>query len=155
LVSQTGGFCDNWEKRAIMKLVIDNNIFFSLMKPESVNSYIYFLANAQFYAPKYIETELEEHKVECIAKAGLSEHEFEIRQKEVKENIEFFEFTEYKQYLKESIILLPDWEDAPYLALAQFLNASIWSNDIHFMQQSKIKVFTTQRLFDMLLKREI
>lgn len=138
-----------------MKLVIDNNIFFSLMKPESVNSYIYFLANSQFYAPRYIEIELEEHKQECIAKAGLSKQEFEMRLEEVKENIEFFEFAEYKQFLKEAIISLPDWKDAPYLALAQLLNASVWSNDIHFKQQSKINVFTTLRLFEMLLKKEI
>ena len=61
-------------------LVLDNNIFFSLMNPKSVNSYLFSLAKIKFVAPEFLKSELDEHKSECLAKSALSKHEFEIIQ---------------------------------------------------------------------------
>ena len=138
-----------------MEIVLDNNILFSLMKPNSINSYLFFSLNVKFIAPEFIKSEFNKYKEECLFKSGLSEHEFEIRQEEVKESIEFFKESEYDELLIKAIRNLPDPKDSPYLALALRLNSSIWSNDKHFKQQSLVKVFTTAELINNLLKNKI
>src|SRR3989338_6911194 len=97
-----------------MRLVLDNNIFFSLMNPKSVNSYLFSSLKAEFCAPEFIKSEFDEHKLECIEKSGLSEHEFEIRQREIEEKIEFFKSSEYKDFFKDSINASPDIDDADF-----------------------------------------
>jgi len=74
-----------------MRLVLDNNSLFSIMNPKSVSAYLFASVRAKFIAPGFIKSELEKHKEECLFKSKLSEHEFEIRQKEVEESIDFFE----------------------------------------------------------------
>ena len=138
-----------------MKLVLDNNILFSFMKPNSVNSYLFFSLNVEFIAPEFIKSEFNKHKEDCLSKSELSEPEFEIRQEEVEESIEFFKESKYDELLIKAIKNLPDPKDSPYLALALKLNCSIWSNDPHFKQQSLVKVFTTAELIDKLLEGEL
>ena len=138
-----------------MNLILDANISFSLMKPDSVASYLFSALRAKFFAPKHIESELDKHNSECLSKSKLSEHEFEIRQKEVKENIKFIEFSEYEDFIKEAINTLPDPEDSPYLALALSMNAAIWSNDPHLKRQSLVRVYSTAELIDKLLGGEL
>lgn len=138
-----------------MRLVLDTNIFFSLMNPNSVNSYLFSSIAAEFIAPESILAELERHKEECMVKSELSEHEFEIRQREIESGITFVMFPQYKEFLKESLDALVDSYDAPFLATSLSTNAAIWSNDSHFSKQSSVKVFTTRVLVVMFLKGEI
>ena len=51
--------------------------------------------------------------------------------------------------------LISDSKDIDFLALALSINASIWSNDPHFKQQSLIKVFTTEDLLKLFLENKI
>ena len=138
-----------------MKLVFDNNIFFSLMNPYSVNSYIFSLLRAEFFAPEFIKSEFDRHKEDCLSKSKLSEHEFEIRQDEVEENIKFFKSSEYKDFLEISLRALPDKDDVDFLALALSIKSAIWSNDPHFKEQSLVKVYATKELISKFLKEEI
>ena len=135
-----------------MRLILDNNIFFSLFNPYSVNSYLFSLSNIKFCTPLSIKLEFEEHKPECLLKSKLSEHEFKIRQTEIEEKIEFFELSAYKKVLKKALNSLPDPDDSPYLALALTINAPIWSNDPHLKQQKLAKVYTTEGLIRELLR---
>src|SRR3990167_5967289 len=112
-----------------MKLVLDNNILFSLMKLESANSYLFFSLNVGFIAPEFIKSEFNKYKEYCLSKSRLSKHEFKLRQTEVESNIEFFKLSEYKHFLKKSLEVMPDPEDIDFLALALFTNSPIWSND--------------------------
>jgi len=139
-----------------MKLVLDNNILFSLMSPFSTASYIFFFLNPkQIFAPEFIKIELEKYKELCLFKSKLSEHEFELRFEELKEKIKFIKPSEYKRFLKQSIETLPDSKDSPYLALALSTSSIIWSNDPHLKQQPFIKTFTTSELLIALLNNEI
>ncbi|MDO8517298.1 MAG: PIN domain-containing protein [Nanoarchaeota archaeon] len=138
-----------------MKLVLDNNIFFSLMNPDSVASYISSTIDIEFFAPEYIKQELEEHKEECLFKSKLSEHEFEIRQTEVESRIKFFKESGYDGELIKAITNLSDPKDSPYLALALSIDASIWSNDTHLINQSLVNTYKTEDLFNMMLNKEI
>ena len=134
-----------------MKLILDSNILFSLMKPASVASYLFSELKAEFLAPEFIKSELKKHKSECLFKSRLSEHEFGIRQKEVEEDIEFIKVSKYEEFLEKAITLLSDPDDIDFLALALSKNASIWSNDPHLKEQSLVKVYSTKELVEMLL----
>ncbi|MBI2130121.1 hypothetical protein HYU07_07900 [Candidatus Woesearchaeota archaeon] len=122
------------------------------MNPLSINSYIFSTLGVKFCAPSFLKSEFEEHKLDCLLKSGLSEYEFEIRQKEIEEKIEFIDFPEYKGFLKAAKNSLPDSDDEPYVALALSIKAAIWSNDPHLKMQSLVKVYTTEELIDELLK---
>ncbi|MDP3027011.1 MAG: PIN domain-containing protein [Nanoarchaeota archaeon] len=138
-----------------MKLVLDNNVLFSIMNPYSVAAYLFSLIRAEFIAPEFIKKELEKHKEECIIKSNLSEHEFEIRQTEIEEAIKFFKSSDYEDFLKKSAGLISDIDDIDFLALALYIDASIWSNDPHLKEQSLVKVFTTEDLFNIMLNKEL
>lgn len=138
-----------------MKLIFDSNILFSLMKPDSVASYLFSSLKVEFLAPEFIKSELKKHKSECLFKSRLSEHEFGIRQKEVEEGIEFIKISKYEEFLEKAITLLSDPDDADFLALALSKNASIWSNDPHLKEQSLVKVYSTKELVEMLLADEL
>lgn len=138
-----------------MKLVADNNVLFSIMNPKSASSYLFSSIRAKFSAPEFIRSELNEHKEECLFKSKLSEHEFEMMQAEVEENIKFFEPAKYDVFLKIALNELSDLDDADFLALALSIKAAIWSNDPHLKQQSLVKVYTTAELIDKLLRGEI
>ena len=136
-------------------MVLDNNIFFSLMKPDSTNSYLFSALRAEFVAPEYIVSELNRHKSECLLKSKLSGHEFELRQAEVEGRITFFKSSAYKGFLKQASNALRDRKDSPYVAVALATESEIWSNDPHLKQQSLVEVHTTRELIDKLLKDEV
>ena len=146
-----------------MRLVLDNNILFSLMHPFSTASYIFFFLDPEnVFAPEFIKSEFEKYKEICLFKSKLSEHEFELRFKELKEKIKFIELSEYEEFLKQSAETLPDPDDADFLALALSIaqkgysssNSLIWSNDPHLKQQSFVKTLTTSELLTNLLNNE-
>lgn len=138
-----------------MILVLDNNIFFSLMNPRSVSAYLFSSIRAKFIAPEFIKSEFGKYRGIILSKSELSEHEFEIRQKEIEESIEFFKESEYEKFLKTAKTLVSDPDDIDFLALALKLNCSIWSNDPHLKEQSLIPVFTTSELVGKFLQEEI
>lgn len=137
-----------------MKVVLDNNILFSLMNPDSVNSYLFASLRFEFFAPEYIKSELAKYASDCLLKSTLSKHEFEMRQKEVEEGIRFCKVSKFKGFLKQAKDSLPDEDDAPYVALALAIKAVIWSNDPHLKQQTLVKAFATAELIGRLLKSE-
>jgi len=134
-----------------MKIVSDNNVFFSLMNPNSVASYIFSMPGFEFYAPDNIKSELEEHKEECLLKSRLSKYEFEMRMDEMEQKIKLADIQDYKQFLKKALDSITDEDDAPYLASALMLNSAIWSNDSHLKKQNLVKVYTTEDLINILL----
>ena len=138
-----------------MILVLDNNSLFSVMNPKSVSAYLFSSIRAEFIAPEFIKSEFEKYKEIILFKSKLSEHEFETRQKEIEESIEFFEESKYEEFLVKAMNNLSDPKDSPYLALALLTNSAIWSDDPHLKQQSLVKVFTTKELIDNLLKDEL
>src|SRR3989344_4976251 len=100
-----------------MKLVLDNNPLFSIMDPKSISAYLFASIKCKFIAPEFIKSELTKHKGECLAKSKLSEHEFEMRQKEVEEPIDFFKSSVYGDFLDRASDLVSDPDDIDFLAL--------------------------------------
>ena len=138
-----------------MRLVLDNNSLFSIINPKSISAYLFSSIKAKFIAPEFIKTEFEKYKEIILFKSKLSEHEFEIRQKEIEESIEFFEESKYEEFLKTAKESISDPDDADFFALALSTNSIIWSNDLHLREQSIVPVFTTKDLLKMFLGDEI
>lgn len=135
-----------------MKLVIDANILFSLMKKDSVSSELFFLIDAEYFAPDFLEVEFKNHLKECIIKSGLKEEDFQLRLNQIKSKIKFIPLPNYIPFLKKSISLLPHPEDSPYLAVALLLNVRIWSNDKDLKKQTIVKVMNTKELLEIYLE---
>jgi predicted nucleic acid-binding protein len=57
---------------------------------------------------------------------------------------------DFEEYLERAEQASPDPKDVPYIALALYLHASIWSNDDALKKQSLVKVYTTKELYEML-----
>ena len=136
-----------------MKLVIDNNILFSLMKPSSVNSYVFASLAVDFCAPYILNDEFDKHKIECLSKSGLSKSEFRERFREIESQITFIPQSQFEHLFTK--VRMSDADDIPYVAAALSANASIWSNDSDLQEQSLVTVFTTAELVDMLLNRKL
>src|SRR3989344_4587738 len=97
--------------------------------------------------------ELGKHKAECISKSGLSSFEFNERFREIESQIEFIPLSQFEHLLAK--IELSDADDVPYIAAAQRINGSIWSNDSDLKEQFLVKVFTTAELVGMLLEGKL
>ncbi len=132
-----------------MKIVLDNNILFSLMNPNSTASFLFSSLNSKFIAPEFIKSEFEKHKSICFLKSKLSQQEFKSRFKQIESSIEFIKESEYKKFLKESKQLISDPDDVDFLALAKYSDSVIWSNDKHLKEQSKVPVLTTEELIKL------
>lgn len=133
-----------------MKLIIDNNILFSLMNPRSGASQIFQRKDLELSAPKFILSEFNKHIDDCRRKSHLSSEAFSQRKLDVESQIQFIDVQEYKSFLKKTIHLMSDLNDVPYLACALSQLTSIWSNDSHFKEQTVIQVFTTKDLLTLL-----
>ena len=133
-----------------MKIIIDNNILFSLIKPDSTASKIFENKSIKFIAPEFIKSELDNHSLECMKKSGLSENQFNLRRKEVESRITFYDVTFYKALLKKALKMISDPDDSPYLALALAIKCPIWSNDAHLKEQLPVDVLTTKDLIYLL-----
>lgn len=134
------------------EIVIDSNVLFQLINPDSISSYLFSSLNLLFIAPDFIKEELDEHEEECLIKSGLSKHEFEIRVNDISQTISFFPLLEYESCFKKAASLISDPDDIDFLALAIKRNAQIWSNDPHLRQQSLVKVLTTAKLVELFIK---
>ena len=133
-----------------MKLIIDNNILFSLMKPDSVSSKIFVLLNCELIAPSFILYEFNKYKSECFKKSGLSKKDFDKGKNEIFSMINFVEFGEYKGFVKEALDGLPDEDDSPYIALGLKMQSPIWSNDKDLKKQEKVTILSTEDLIHIL-----
>ena len=136
-----------------MKVILDNNIVFAIMRPQSSASYLFWTArNIEWLAPNFLWVELKEYEDICLAKSGMSKQEFEMLLQDVKLKIKSISLEAYKRKLNRALILTSDPDDAPYLALALVKNATIWSNDKEYTKQSTVRVCTTKELIEWLLK---
>ncbi len=133
-----------------MRIIIDNNILFSLMKPDSINSHLFSIIRAEFFAPDFIKQEFTKYEEECFLKSRLSKEDFTKRKKEVFSRIKFVDFLEYKFFIKEAKNSILDTDDFPYIALGLKLNCPIWSNDKDLKKQDKVKVFSTKDIVEVL-----
>jgi len=127
-----------------MKLVVDTNIVFSLFKRDSFTNKLLKEYKIELFAPNKLIEELYKYSKLICSKSEITKEKFiedvSLLSKiiELKNTSQFFEDKADKLILHKI--------DVPFLALALELNIPIWSNDLHFKEQSSIKVFNTKEL---------
>ena len=92
-----------------MKLIVDNNILFAIMQPQSIAAYIFFTArNIEWFAPNFLWVEYKEYETLIMTKSGLSEHEFEAWLKRIQARVTSVDLEEYKRNLRHAVKMIPD-----------------------------------------------
>jgi len=140
-----------------MKLIIDTNILLSALIKDSITRAILMTSGEIFYYPETALGELEKYKGLARLKSGLSESEFNIIFNAIKNKIIVLPEDIFTSKLIEANkeIGRIDIKDVMFLALALAIpNDGIWSEDMHFEHQSKIKIWKTSELIGFLNKEE-
>jgi predicted nucleic acid-binding protein len=132
-----------------MRLVIDTNRIIAGLIRDGPSRVIIFSKEHQFFTPEYALIEINRHRDELCEKARISPNDFEMIMKFLFEKITIVPQLEYNEHLEQSKAMLSDKDDAPFLALAIALEAEgIWTEDIHFLNQKKVKIFTNREIFN-------
>ncbi len=131
-----------------MKLVVDTSIVFSMFKSKSFTRQLLSKYKIELFSPKELIIELYKYSDEVCSKAKISKEKF---LEDISLLPQFIEFKNASSDFKNKTGSLISHEtDILFLALALELNLPLWSNDLHFKQQSKVKVYTTEELFKIL-----
>lgn len=138
-----------------MRLIIDANILISALLKNNLTRELLIHLPFDFYSPDTLLESISKYKKELTERSGLSENDFETLLNFLLSKIKIFDQEDYSHKMEEAIQIMGrvDIDDADYIAIALATeNDGIWSDDKHFQQQSKIKIFTTPNLVDLLNK---
>ena len=137
------------------KLILDANILFSFFNPNSSRFKIVealIKKGIILISPDFVLEELLNNKEKIKGFAKISEEKFNLAFSSLKDNIEIIPEEKYKSLLPESRELSPhdNTKDYPYFALSLSLNnCPIWSDELAFKKQSKVKIFSTKELLKL------
>jgi len=132
-----------------MDLVIDANVLFAALIKDSF-SYNLLFSELHLFTPEYLFAELEKHKEEIIEKTSRTTEEFFRLIEILKKRIVIIPLEELAAYIKEAEKITPDPDDMAYFALAMKLNCPIWSNDKKLKEQSKVIIYNTHELGNLI-----
>ena len=140
-----------------MYLIVDANRVFSALFSKS-NAFAVFLLNnilneADLISSEFLFFEIGKHLDKIIEKSKLSSEELVKVFRFIKDEVEFVPFKEFNKYADSAEELSPHSKDAQYFALALAFNCAIWSDEKAFKAQSKVKVFNTDELIDILCSK--
>ena len=133
-----------------MLLVVDMNILFSFFKKHTFTRKLLSNSHLELYSPIYALEELNKYSNELILKSKINIGIFELYKNVLSWFVRFIPTSEYKDFKNEADSISPDPKDTQYFALALKLGCPIWSNDKRLKEQSKIKVFNTSELIELL-----
>lgn len=136
-----------------MILIVDTNIVFSALLKESETRKLLIESPWILYAPTTLVEEIMKYKTEILRRSGLSEKEFSCLFALLLESVNVVEKERYNTYLDEAKKLLGTEHsgDIPFLALALSMqNDGIWTEDIDFEKQQKVKIWKTKELLRLI-----
>ncbi len=135
-----------------MRLVLDTNILIAALVRDSVIREILIHSAIKCFVSEFIFKEVEKYKDEIIQKSCLSNNEFTSLLESIKEHLILVSDKEIHHKEEAEQIMEPiDIKDSIFIALALSTdNAGIWSEDKHFEQQKKIKVWKTKDVMRVL-----
>ncbi len=129
-----------------MNIVIEANILIAALLKDSKMRELLVNSAYKFLVPEIHFQEIEEHKEELLEKSGLSEEEFDILISKLSDYFIIVKSNKILPFLSEAEELIGkiDKDDVPIIATALAFGCSIWSDDKHFQQQKKIKIWKTE-----------
>jgi len=132
-----------------MIFVIDSNIIFSGLIKDGKTREILLTSILKFYIPERVLDEIKTHKELIIKKSNLLQEEFELLFDLLISKISVVSIANYQNYMNEALDIMGhiDKDDSPFIALALSIeNDGIWSDDLHFKKQSRVKIWTTEEV---------
>lgn len=136
-----------------MRLVVDANIIIAALLKNSTVRKIILAHYFELITISFAKEEISSNITELSKKASMNPTLFHSFLSKLLEHIIILEDAVVKSKKQEAEELMKkiDWSDAPYLALALSVqNDGIWSDDEHFTKQTKVPVFTTKDLVNLL-----
>ena len=136
-----------------MILIVYVNIVISALIKDGISRELLFYSPFTLYSSDTLIESTTKYENLILEKSELSKEDFEKLLSSILQNIKIVERSEYEKYMEEANKLMGqiDIEDVPFIALALSINNDgIWSDDAHFKQQDKVKVYTTEELFRLL-----
>jgi len=130
-----------------MKIVLDTNIIISAIIKNSLTRKLILNKKFELLVPSFSLSEINKHKEEICKKAKISPKQFYILLEKLFNYIKIVNSVFYDNFIKKASKLIKDIYDVPFVACALALNCPIWSDNKHFKQQNKIKIFTTKEMF--------
>ncbi len=128
-----------------MILVIDANSFIAGFLRDSMSRRIIVSDKVKLFSPDWLEQEFNRNEYELMGKFP-DKSKFSETRSILLGFVNMVPYNEYESNLNEASKLTKHEKDVPYFALALSLNCAIWSNEISFKSQSKIKVYSTSDL---------
>ncbi len=134
-----------------MKLVVDTNRIIAALIKNGISRRIIFEDSLKFITPDHSLAEIAKYKDEILAKAYISDAELEVLLFLIFEQIEIIPKEEYENFLEEAKQLIKDIGDVPFIALCLASKADgIWTDDAHFLDQNKTKIFRTIHMLEFM-----
>lgn len=145
------------------KLIVDSNIIFSaILNTNSQIAQILLTGEDfyEFYAPKYLRSEIWEHQEKIKKIAKLNDEDFIEVYELVLKNVTILNHSivDKKNY-KEAFELCEniDVDDIPFVAFSQYLKCKLWTGDkklIKGLNRKRFKrIITTDKLFNDFLEK--
>lgn len=129
-----------------MDLVVDANIFFSVLIKSGKTEELMFDPSIHLFAPEFIFEEFIKYKDYIIKKTGRTENEFNKLIEILKKRIKTISNEEIEKFIPKAKKICPDKNDVDYFALALRLNCALWSNDKELKNQKVVSVYATHEL---------
>ncbi len=134
-----------------MKIVIDTNRIIAALIRDGTSRKILFNENFSFITLDHSLFEIYKYEDEICKKANITHEEFEILIALIFEKIEVIPKSDYISFINESKRLISDQDDAPFIAVSLAMKADgIWSDDKHFQQQTKVKIYKTEDMIRLI-----
>ena len=134
-----------------MKIIVDTNIIISALVKDGLTRKFLFFAPFDFYTVDHAKSEIYKHINELIIKSKISEEAFQYLLDLIFNEIQMVELDIIEPYKEKAVEIMKiiDINDAPFIALALYLNSPIWSNDKHMKQQNIIKIYQTEEMIKL------
>lgn len=138
----------------LISLVVEANVIFSALIKQSHNfRLIYILRESgiKLYSPEFVFDEIKKREERILKFSKLGRDELRFVSNKLFESIKTIPKSEYESFLEVAGQIFPKHpKDMPYFALALNLDSPLWSNEKLHKQQSKVKVYSTSELLELL-----
>ena len=136
-----------------MKLIVDTNVLISALVKKSTVRGLLLNPLFEFYVPEHCIEEIERHVGEISERSGLSVENVFLLLGVLLASVQVVPAEEVVKKYKEAEKIMGkiDRDDVPFIALAlSFPNDGIWTEDKHFLKQSRVRVWRTRELLKLL-----
>jgi predicted nucleic acid-binding protein len=136
-----------------MRLVVDTNRIIAALAKDSTSRKILFSDEIDFLTTEVTNHEILEHKQELLEKTRLTEDQLNIALSLLFSRILIVSDIVVESKMKEAerIMHTIDPDDTPFIALALAVeNDGVWSDDRHFQQQTRIRIWKTKDLLTLI-----